>query len=1050
MRSCIQCGFELPPNARFCAQCGARADDAAAPPAASLPAGERRQVAVLFADLAGYTRLSSTQDPERTHALLTKFFELVDGVIERFGGTIDKHIGDAVMGVFGAPVAYGNDVERALRAAIAIHDAVARLPRESGRPFGTHIGIASGEVIAATTGSAAHRNYTVTGDAVNLASRLTDLASSGETVVSEGVAQAGSAFAHMEPLGCVTIRGLPGGIRAWKLGGVHVDARAAQPLVGRDAERKRFADLLARASSECKGALVVLRADPGMGKTRLAEALLADARAASAQCHAATVLDFGAASGHDAIHALACSLLDVPPAAATAGRRAALDRAIASSRVRSDDEPWLADLLLIPQRAESLYEAMDDEAHRSGKLRALAQLAETAAIDRPVVLLVEDVHWASEWVLVCLHALAGATERAPVVLALTTRRDGDPVGERWPESDVILFDLPPLARNDALALARSHLAAAPDIAERCVTRAQGNPLFLMQLLRSDTDEEAVPPTIQTAVLARLDRLPQQDKSALQAAAVVGQRFPLDLLRHLVGDPGYFPAVPVARELLRGDDRGDEMMFTHALIRDSAYASLLHASRRELHHKAASWYEGRDPALCAEHLDRAEDARAADAYLAAARAEANAMRTEAAVSLVTRGRQLPSGGAARFGLASLAGELYARLGHAAESIAAFESALDAAADDRERAAAWIGVASGHRMQSAITKGLVALDAAEESADRAGVTAQLARIAYLRGSLHFSAGAAGECRRHHERALALAQQADDAEYEARALSGIADALYAQGKMRSAQSAFRRCLDICERAGLTRLMPTNLCMVAIVDALFGRIDNALTQFREARRLAHGLRDRFAETMCEESTGFVLAYCGRYADAAEPLTRGIALARTVAARRFEVILYTGLALVRAHDGRDGEARTCLEQAWSRSNDVGPRFAGPLVLGAKARLAVSDDERRAALADGERLLREECVAHCHLAFYHWGIEALLEAREWPEVDRYADRLEQAMHGEPLPVIELLVARARALAEAGRGEPDLATLRACLDRARAWDLTAYVPALEAAVAVARA
>ena len=1048
MPNCHQCAAELPPNARFCANCGARVDDAVPPPAVALPAGERRQVAVLFADLAGYTRLSSTQDPERTHALLTVFFDLVDGIIARFGGTIDKHIGDAVMGVFGAPVAYGNDVERALHAAIAIHDAVARLPRESGRAFGTHIGIANGEVIAAATGSAAHRNYTVTGDAVNLASRLTDLASSGETVVSEGVAQAGSAFAHMEPLGCVTIRGLPGGIRAWKLAGVQAGARDAQPLVGRDAERQRFAGLLARASSERRGAVVLLRADPGMGKTRLAEALLADARAAGARCHAATVLDFGAASGQDAIHALACSLLDAPAAAAAAVRRTALDRAIVSSRVRGDDEPWLADLLLIPQRPDSLYEAMDDGAHRSGKLRALVQLAETAASERPAVLLVEDVHWASEWVLACLHALAGATGRAPVVLALTTRRDGDPVGEGWRESEVIRFDLPPLARGDALALARAHLAVAPDLAERCVTRAQGNPLFLMQLLRSDTDEDAVPPTIQTAVLARLDRLPANDKSALQAAAVVGQRFPLDLLRHLVGDPGYVPSVPVARDLLRGDDHGDEMMFTHALIRDSAYASLLHASRRELHHKAALWYEGRDPALCAEHLDRAEDPRAADAYLAAARAEANAMRTEAALALVTRGRQLPSGAAARFGLAALAGELHARHGNAAESIGAFESALDDAADDRERAAAWIGVASGHRMQSAIAKGLAALDAAEESANRACLTAHLARIAYLRGSLHFSAGAAGECRRHHERALALAQQAGDAECEAQALSGVADALYAQGQMRSAQSAFRRCLDICERAGLTRLMPMNRCMVAIVDALFGRIDSALAQFRGARRLAHDLRDRFAETMCDEAAGFVLAYCGRYADAAEPLARGIALARTVAARRFEVILYTGLALVRAHQGKSDVARACLEQAWSRSNDVGPRFAGPLVLGAKARLAASGDERRAALAEGERLLSEECVAHCHLAFYHWGIDALLDAREWASVDRYADLLERAMHDEPLPVVELLVARARALAGAGRGEPDPAALAACLDRARAWELTAYLPSLEAALAAA--
>src|SRR5512145_1016887 len=182
-RRCPQCGAELPALARFCSQCGARvsAGAPATSAAGSALPGERRQVAILFADLCGYTQLSSALDPEDTHRVLTRFFELTDGVVARLGGTIDKHIGDAVMGVFGAPVAYGNDVERALRAAVDIHAAVATMSAEFGRPIGTHIGLASGEVVAAATGSAAHSAYTVTGDAVNLAARLTEFASDGET-----------------------------------------------------------------------------------------------------------------------------------------------------------------------------------------------------------------------------------------------------------------------------------------------------------------------------------------------------------------------------------------------------------------------------------------------------------------------------------------------------------------------------------------------------------------------------------------------------------------------------------------------------------------------------------------------------------------------------------------------------------------------------------------------------------------------------------------------------------------------------------------------------
>ena len=1042
---CSRCDGELPPSARFCPQCGAPVTDAAPATEAAhaSPSGERRQVAILFADLCGYTRLSSTLDPEETHRLLTRYFEVADAILARLGGTIDKHIGDAVMAVFGAPVAFGNDIERALRAAVQIHAAMATISYEFRMPLGTHIGIASGEVVAAATGSAAHRNYTVTGDAVNLAARLTDLARQGETVISDDVQRSTADLADTQPLGSVAIRGLDADVRAWKLFALHASARLDHPLLGRETERRRFAELVERARRDGRGAVALLRADPGMGKSRLAEALLADARHTGVECHCATVLDFGEGQGRDAAHALACSLLGVALDATVDERRRALD---ADAAAWADDEPYLADLLLVPQRTASLYEAMDNAARKTGKLQALVHLVERAS-PNGCVLLVEDVHWASEWVVDCLRAISVALARLPVVLAMTTRRDGDPVTDRWAPDAIISFDLAPLDRGDALALARAYFAASPDIAERCVERAQGNPLFLVQLLESDTAGTAVPATIQSVVLARLDRLAPRDKTALQAAAVIGQRFPVDLLRHLVGDAHYRPVTPIERDLVRVDAGGGFMTFTHALIRDGAYASLLHAARRELHRAAADWYATRDPTLRAEHLDRADDPRAAEAYLDAARAEIAAMRSEAAVALLSQGARLPASPATRFALAALEGEVHVDLGAADRALAAFERALEAASNDAERCAAWIGVARAHRLTSAVAAGLAAVDAAEPLAVRSGAVRELAHLAYMRGSLHFSRGDIDACSANHARALDLARRAGDARCEAQALSGLADALYAQGRLRSARDAFTRCLAICEREGFIRFSIMNQCMVAIIGAHFGEFDAALAQLARTRGVAGDLQYRLGEAMCDESASFMLVFGGRYAEAAQTLARALSLAHAIGARRFEAIVEASSALVAWHDGRHDDARRHVRAAWALSEEIGPQFAGPIVLAAMAKCAHTPAERRNALRRGERLLAKRCLSHCYFGFYRVAIDLALEAGEWAEAERYAALLDDYTRPEPLPLIDLVVMRGRALAAAGRGDADRTALEACRARINAWKLGGLLPAVDAALAV---
>src|SRR5689334_19745435 len=260
---------------------------------AAPPEPERRQVTVLFADLAGYTRLGATLDAEELHRLMGCFFDRVDRIVEDYGGTVDKHIGDCVMAVFGAPVAHGNDSERAVRAALALRDAMPEVSAGLARPVDVHVGIASGQVVASGTGSARHREYTVTGETVNLASRLTGTAARREILLSEQVHRLLGDRLRCEEIEALAVKGYAEPVRAWRLLALG-DAVERRPLAGRRGELRRFRAALAACRDTGRGRAIHVRGDAGIGKSRLLEEVGDAARGLGFLCHTALVVDFGA------------------------------------------------------------------------------------------------------------------------------------------------------------------------------------------------------------------------------------------------------------------------------------------------------------------------------------------------------------------------------------------------------------------------------------------------------------------------------------------------------------------------------------------------------------------------------------------------------------------------------------------------------------------------------------------------------------------------------------------------------------------------------------
>jgi class 3 adenylate cyclase len=268
---CAACGFANEPGVRFCGGCGTSLVPV------PTPQRERRQVAVLFMDLVGFTAITADLGAEDTEALLGGFFGAVDAIIQRHGGTVDKHIGDCVMGLFGAPTAYGDDVARAARAALDILAAMPEISAAVGRDLDVHGGIAVGDVVAGS-GGGGHPAYTVTGDTVNLAARLADRAEAAEVLVADSVRLVLGDQARLDEMGLIVLQGFAQPQRVHRLRALGETTDPGGPLIGRDADLARLIDLLAGLSPARSGRLAVLRADAGVGKSRLVRELWNGAR----------------------------------------------------------------------------------------------------------------------------------------------------------------------------------------------------------------------------------------------------------------------------------------------------------------------------------------------------------------------------------------------------------------------------------------------------------------------------------------------------------------------------------------------------------------------------------------------------------------------------------------------------------------------------------------------------------------------------------------------------------------------------------------------------
>ncbi|MDF2734680.1 MAG: family ATPase [Chloroflexota bacterium] len=629
---CASCGAQGAEHARFCDRCGSPFDAALTrdsrrlagkPPAEA--AGDRRIVTALFADLVDYVRMIAEHDPEDVRARVTAALATMGDAIERFDGTREKFIGDAVFAVFGWPRGHDDDAVRASLAAMAIraglHDVA-----DGGEPMEVRIGIATGEVVA--SGSATGGDMGLIGEAITTAARIQSLARPGEILLEGATLAASRGRLATEERGSVVLRGQSTPVTLHALRGeagtgawIPFRAVAPGPLVGRTEELAVLTDAIDRCQQSGRGGIVVVVGEAGMGKSRLLAAAEAHARAAGlawtwtenvsygkgepyrfARLFAQTVADeHGVDSGNFVRRLLFTDDLSPVDARRFGGAIAAIARDAAFTG-------WEEEAPYTPSDPAEVASALTDVAKR--------YVDRLLTIAGPRVVVIDDLHWLDPSSVTLAELLVEVTADRPLIVFAGSRPVTLPI---WLDrSDVQRIDLRGLAEPETARLATLVARAAVDAdgIRSIHERTAGNPLFIGETVRAfledgtlewrdgrvaltDSGPPRVPVTLRAVLGARIDALEPSGREALGVASIIGITFGQDLVEQLLNDPlppGTLDQLAESALIRRTD--GGEWRFAHGLIRDAAYAGLLASRRRTLHARLADHLEGLPPRAAA--------------------------------------------------------------------------------------------------------------------------------------------------------------------------------------------------------------------------------------------------------------------------------------------------------------------------------------------------------------------------------------------------------------------------------------------------------------------
>ena len=952
--TCANCGAAIRAKDRFCAKCGTPIAAAQAPQPTAAPTSaslqvtaetadalleQRKVVTILFADLSGSTPLAEKLDPEELRGILGSYFGVLARQIQRYEGTIDKYIGDAVMAVFGAPISHEDDAERAVHAALAMQASIGRLNDDLDRKYGVRltlrIGVNTGEVVAGLLAGDVQRAYTVVGDAVNTAQRLESAAPLGQVLVSETTRRLAMHRFEFERRDPITLKGKSEPVVTYRVVR-ELDTTIepdATPFVGRQPELDQLAAALQQARAG-RGTVIAIVGEPGVGKSRLLaefrNTLTAEVDRMTARCASyeqstpyALIADF--IRGAFGIHAA-----DDEAAAMTA-----LDDGLGRYAQDIDDAVQAVILEIIGYPARS---TLDPERKRTLLVGFLRSVLQRAALRAPFLLAAEDVHWIDPASLKVLGELVGDTSSLPCLFITTSRPGWAPP---WPVQQIAVEPFDDLGGR-ALIEAVLQVPVETALADSVLGRTGGNPFFIEEVVRelqsagqlTERDgriggdpraAERLPATVQEVLEARLDRLPDVATRVVRPAAVIGRTFWYRVLAELLPQGSVSGGLGVLESegfvVPRATTPELTYAFRQALIRDVAYQVQLQSVRRRTHTAVGAAIESLFADrldefidLLAYHYQRGDDLERALIWLMRAADRAKSLfANDEALALYASALERSSDGDGPLAAATVLerrGDVQTLIGRYDEAVTSFGAAAERGGGlIATRQAALLrktGIAQG--LKGTYDDAQTSFAQAAELAHADG--AECARIQLQLGQLQWRRGRHADARETLEAAVRVGETVGADDIVAEGLKLIGNVLMMSGDRAEAQRYYERSLQLYERDGDVAGLANVHSNLAIVHRRMGRWDEALAELERSLVLRKRMGDPWGIGTVQNNIAEIYRTRGDAARAVVAYEDARATWEPIGYRAGVVLALTGLGAAVAEAGEPDKGLAILHDA--------------------------------------------------------------------------------------------------------------------------------------------